>query len=176
MTTDALSPSDDHLAEQLRGFGPLSIVAILAILLVGNYPIAPMGAILVLVWVHLSRTPWSEIGYVRPDSWTRTILAGALFGIAFKLVMKVLVMPLLGAPAINPAFHYLAENRAALPGAVYAMIAGAGFGEETVFRGWLFERLGKLLGSSAWAKASIVAITASLFGAAHYTLQGFAGV
>jgi membrane protease YdiL (CAAX protease family) len=176
MTTAALSPSDDHLAEQLRGFGPLSIVAILIILLVGNYPIAPMGAILVLVWVQLSRTPWREIGYVRPESWTRTILAGILFGGAFKILMKAVLMPLLGAPAINPAFHYLAGNRAALPGAVYAMIVGAGFGEETVFRGWLFERFGKLFGSSAWAKASIVAITAALFGAAHYSLQGFAGV
>jgi membrane protease YdiL (CAAX protease family) len=176
MTTDALSPSDDHLAGQLRGFGPLGIAAILVILLVGNYPIAPMGAILVLVWMHLSHTPWREIGYVRPDSWTRTVLAGVVFGSAFKLAMKVLVMPLLGAPAINPAFHYLAGNRAALPGAVYAMIVGAGFGEETVFRGWLFERLGKLLGSSAWAKASIVAITALGFGAAHYSMQGLAGV
>jgi uncharacterized protein len=176
MTTEALSPSHDHLAKQLRGFGPLSIAAILIILLVGNYPIAPMGAILVLVWVRLSHTPWREIGFVRPSSWTRTVLAGVVFGSAFKLAMKVLVMPLLGAPAINPAFHYLAGNRAALPGAVYAMIVGAGFGEETVFRGWLFERLGKLLGSCVWAKASIVAITAALFGAAHYSLQGLAGV
>jgi membrane protease YdiL (CAAX protease family) len=56
------------------------------------------------------------------------------------------------------------------------MIIGAGFGEETVFRGFLFERFGKLFGSSALAKAIIVLITASWFGAAHYSLQGLAGV
>ena len=27
------------------------------------------------------------------------------------------------------------------------MIVGAGFGEETIFRGYLFERLGKLFGT-----------------------------
>ena len=33
---------------------------------------------------------------------------------------------------------------------------GAGFGEETVFRGYMFERLGKLFGSGAWVKPLIV--------------------
>ena len=168
--------SDDPLAASLRGFGPLGIIAILVILLVGNYPAAPFGAILVLVWVRWSRTPWREIGYVRPRSWLYTVAAGIVFGVAFKLLMKVIVMPLLGADPVNHAFHYLAGNRAAIPGAIYVMIVGAGFGEETVFRGFLFERFGKLLGSGARAKTIIVVITALWFGAAHYSLQGLAGV
>jgi membrane protease YdiL (CAAX protease family) len=90
--------------------------------------------------------------------------------------MKTIVMPLLGADPINQAYHYLAGNRAALPGAVYAMIVGAGFGEETVFRGYLFERLGKLFGPGVWAKTSIVLLTSVLFGLAHYHVQGLAGV
>ena len=44
----------------------------------------PIGALLVLVWVRLSRTPWREIGYVRPKSWTGTVPAGLAFGIAFN--------------------------------------------------------------------------------------------
>ena len=56
------------------------------------------------------------------------------------------------------------------------MIVGAGFGEETVFRGYLFERLGKLLGPGVWAKTFIVLLTAGWFGLAHYSLQGLAGV
>ena len=183
MTSDAstrsepLDPSpDDRLAASLRGFGPLGIVAILVILLVGNYPIAPAGAILVLLWVQWSHTPWREIGFVRPRNWLGTVAIGIVFGSAFKLLMKMIVMPLLGADPINHAFHYLAGNRAALPGAIYAMIAGAGFGEETVFRGFLFERFGKLFGSSAWARTFIVLLTASLFAAGHYSLMGFAGV
>ena len=50
------------------------------------------------------------------------------------------------------------------------------FGEETVFRGFLFERLGSLLGHAAWAKAATVMITAGLFGVAHYADQGLAGM
>ena len=51
-------------------------------------------------------------------------------------------MPMLGAPPINQAFHFLAGNRAALPVALWSMILVAGWGEETLFRGYMFERLG----------------------------------
>jgi hypothetical protein len=55
------------------------------------------------------------------------------------------------------------------------MIVGAGFGEETVFRGYMFERLGKLFGHGAWAKTLIVLLTAGWFGAVHLPVQGLAG-
>lgn len=167
------SPETDLEAAELRGFGPLGILAIL-IILAGNF-FAPLSAILVLVWVGLSRTPWGEIGFVRPDSWVRTAAIGVAFGVALKFLMKMIVMPLLGAPPINPAYHYLAGNRAALPGVVLAMIFVAGFGEETVFRGYMFERLGKLFGSGPGARALIVMLTSGLFAAAHYSVQGLAG-
>lgn len=171
----AAAPSGDPVADKLRGFGPLGILAILVIL-AGNLVAPPLSAVLVLLWARRSRTPWSEIGYVRAESWTRTVAIGITFGIVFKLLMKAVVMPLLGAPPINQAYHYLAGNRAALPGAIYAMIVIAGFGEETVFRGYMFERLGKLFGTGVWAKTLIVLLTAGLFGVAHYHDQGLAGV
>jgi len=148
----------------------------LVILLVGNYPVAPLSGILVLVWVGWSRTAWREIGYVRPKSSMRDLAAGIALGIAFKFLMKAIVMPLLGAPPINQAYHYLTGNPAALPGAGYLMIAGGGFGEETVFRGFLFERFGKLFGSGVRAKTGIVLLTAGLFAVAHYPEQGLPGV
>lgn len=171
---ERISQSDDRFAAALRGFGPLGIVAILVIL-AGNFLIAPLSAILVLVWVGSSHTPWRAIGFVQPASWVRTIATGIVFGCAFKLLMKMIVMPLLGADPINHAYHYLAGNRAALPGMVVVLIVVAGFGEETLFRGYLFERFGKLFGSSAWAKVIIVLITALWFGALHYPVQGLAG-
>ena len=174
--TSGASPSVDRLAARLRGFGPLGILAMLAIPLLGNYPIPPFGAILVLLWVQWSRTPWGHIGYVRPNSWTRDLAVGIAFGVGFKLLMKALVMPLLGAPPINQAYQYLTGNRAALPGAVYLLIAGGGFGEETVYRGFLFERFGKLSGSGASAKRGIVLLTAAWFALAHYPEQGLPGV
>lgn len=129
-----------------------------------------------LVWVRWSRTPWHAIGYVRPASWIRTLAVGIALGVAFKFFVKAIVMPLLGAPPINPVYHYLAGNTAALPGMMFAVVVGAGWGEETVFRGFLFERLGKLFGSSVGAKAVIVLLTSAWFGLAHYPDQGLPGV
>jgi membrane protease YdiL (CAAX protease family) len=171
---DPPSYLENPLAARLRGFGPLGILAIL-IILAGNSLFLPLSAILALVWAWLSRTPWREIGYVRPTSWVRTVIIGIVFGAAFKLVMKALVMPLLGAPAINQAFYFLVGNRAALPGILFLIIVGAGFGEETVFRCYLFERFGKLLGTSTWAKTLTVVVTSAVFGVIHYPLQGLAG-
>lgn len=174
MSEIAAQPPEDRFAAALRGFGPVGILAFLAIL-AGNLIVPPLSAILVLLWARRSRTPWRAIGYVRPRSWARTAVAGILFGVAFKLAMKALVMPLLGADPVNHAYHYLAKNTAALPGALYLVIAGAGFGEETVFRGYFFERLGKLLGSGALAKAAIVLLTSIVFALAHVHDQGLAG-
>lgn len=100
----AAPPSDDRFAKDLRGFGPLGIVAALVILVAGSYPFLPLNALLVLAWTWRSRTPWREIGYVRPRSWPVSLAAGIAFGVAFKLLMKAIVMPLLGAPPVNPAY------------------------------------------------------------------------
>lgn len=165
---------NDRWAAELRGFGPLGILAILVVL-AGNLVDPPLSAVLVLVWARASHTPWPEIGYVRPTSWTRSLATGIGLGVALKLLMKTIVMPLLGADPINHTYHYLVGNRAALPAAVVTMIVVAGFGEETLWRGYLFERLGRLLGSSRSAKTTIVLLTAGLFGLAHYPDQGLAG-
>jgi len=162
-SSSLLAPSapetiDDRLAADLRGFGPLGIASILVIL-AGNAIVLPLSGLLVLLWARWSRTPWREIGYVRPKSWIGSAAIGIVFGVAFKLLMKTIVMPLLGAAAINPAYHYLAGNAAALPAILWAVTAGAGFGEETVFRGFLFERLRKLFGTSPWAQGLIVVVT-----------------
>jgi len=172
--------ADDGLAAELRGFGPLGVVALALILLTGNasvggIPAVPIGGLLALLWSWRSRTPWRAIGYVRPRSWVAAVVLGALLGIALKLAMKVLVMPLLGAPPVNATYHFLAGNAAMLPLAVWAMLS-AGFAEETVFRGFLFERLGRLFGSGRGAKVAIVLLTSSAFGLAHYADQGLAGV
>src|SRR6266581_7195903 len=156
--------SDAVFASRLRGFGPVGLLAILLIIISGNITVGdrmfalPIGALLVLVWVYLSRTSWRAIGYVRPRSWILSTIAGIVIGFTLKLMMKAIVMPLLGADPINQAYHFLAGNRALLPAALWAMI-NAGFAEETVVRGYLFERLGKLFGSGVGAKTAIVLIT-----------------
>src|SRR6266849_4440468 len=83
-------------ADGLRGFGPLGMVAIL-IILSGTLVAVLLSAVLVLVWVRLSRTPWRDIGFVRPENWIRGLAIGIAFGGALKFLMKMIVMPLLGA-------------------------------------------------------------------------------
>jgi len=174
MEARSAAPPEDALAAGLRGFGPLGLLSFLVILL-GNALLVGTSGFLVLVWARLSHTPWRDLGITRPRSWPVTIVAGIVSGAAFKLLMKSVVLPLLGADPINHAYHYLAGNQAALPFAIYAMIVGAGFGEEMVFRGYLFERIGKRYGTGVGAKAFAVALTSLFFGVAHYRGQGLAG-
>ncbi len=166
--------SPEDLAKDLRGFGLVGILAIIVIL-AGNLLFRPLSALLVLLWAWISKTPWKQLGFARPKSWLVTIATGIVFGVAFKLVMKAIVMPLLGADPINQPFHHLVGNRAALPEMFYVIIAGAGFGEEVIFRGYAFERFGKILGEKTWASVLIVLITATWFGLAHYSFQGVPG-
>jgi membrane protease YdiL (CAAX protease family) len=174
------TPSPEaQFAAELRGFGPVGIFAILIVLFSGNVELPniimlPIGAFMVLLWVHLSHTPWSSIGYKKPSSWVATIIIGTIFGIIFKLVMKAVVMPVFPADPINHTYHFLVGNKSLLPAASLAMIT-AGFGEETVFRGYMFERLGKLFGEGRIAKTWIIIITSMLFGMSHLYDQGMAG-
>jgi hypothetical protein len=171
---NSYSTPQDRFAAELRGFGPLGIFAVL--LIAAGQILAPLSAVLVLVWARLSRTPWHEIGYARPKSWIGSLGVGVAFGITFKFLMKAIVMPLLGASPTNQTYHYLIGNRtAALLAAGWTMIVVGGFGEETVFRGYMFERLGKLLGRSPTARVVIVVVTAVSFASLHYFDQGLSG-
>src|SRR5262245_25118652 len=90
--------------------------------------------------------------------------------------MKSLVMPLFGADPVNRAYADLTGNTAALPGMILAVTIGAGFGEETLFRGFFFERFGCLWGRGPWATLATVIVTALWFGVVHYPVQGVPGV
>jgi membrane protease YdiL (CAAX protease family) len=168
----AATTATDKWAARLCGVGPVGILAMLVI----PFAVTPLiAAVLVLVWAWLSQTSLRDIGYKRPRNWMLAIGGGIIFGISFKVAMKAIVMPLFGADPVNHEYHYLSGNAAALPAAVVLMIFGAGFGEETVYRGFLFERFGKVFGSRTGTKALAVLLTSVWFAAMHYSDQGLAG-
>jgi membrane protease YdiL (CAAX protease family) len=105
-------------------------------------------AILVFVWARHSNTPLRALGFRKPPHPAATLLAGLALGVTLKLALKSIAMPLLGAPAINQTYHYVVGNVAALPLLIATVLISAAFGEEVFFRGYLFERLGTLLGAS----------------------------
>jgi membrane protease YdiL (CAAX protease family) len=164
----------ERLARALRGGGPLGWIAFLVVT-AGALIVMPLGALLVVLWAWLSRTAWRDIGYLRPKNWGATLAAAIPVGAALKVLMKAVVMPLLGADPVNHAYHYMAGNPTAVAEFAAYAVVGAGWGEETFFRGYLFERLGRILGSSAVAKTVIVVSTTAVFGSLHYA-QGWPGI
>jgi len=171
--------TDNDFSTSLPGLSIGGILFTITIILIGNVTLVnmimlPVGAVLVLIWVNVTATRWREIGYVKPKSWIAVVIIGLILGITFKFLMKAIVMPFFGADPVNHSYHFLAGNKALLPAAIWMMLA-AGFGEETVFRGFLFTRLERLLGWSNTSKILIVVITSALFAFGHHT-QGIAGI
>jgi membrane protease YdiL (CAAX protease family) len=165
-----------RIRRALRPDGAIGIlitisVVIAAIFLYGTRAAAP----LVLLWAWWTQTPWRDLGLERPTSWARAIVGGVLAGILAKLFMKAIVMPLLGAPDVNPDYRHFVGNTAALPGLIAYMVVVAGFGEEIISRGFMFDRLGHLLGTSRNARIAAVLITSVIFGVAHYPEQQWIG-
>jgi len=163
----ALSPD---ISARQRGW-PIELVWILAILLTGNL----VGGVLVVVWVWWSRTPLAQLGFVRPRKVVRAVVLGILGGIALKLVVKALIMPALGFGAANPVYAYVTGNPAALWRMLAVMIVGGGISEETIWRGFLFDRI-KALSSGRIGRLPIIIVTALAFAAGHYADQGVPGV
>jgi membrane protease YdiL (CAAX protease family) len=157
----------------LRGRGPAGILGMVVVVGLGGF--GPLNALLLPAWVGLTRTPWRAFGFVRPRSWVGTAVGGVTLGVTLKLALKSVVLPLLGAPPTNAAFHDLAGNTAALPGTLFDVIVGAGFGEEAVFRGFWFERLGVILGRGRIARIVTVAVTSAWFAFLHVFRQGAMG-
>jgi uncharacterized protein len=166
------APSD--LAIQSRGFGPVGLLSMALVVAASFLP--ALRDIVPLLWVWWSETPWSDIGYSRPKSWLRTIAGGIIFGVILKLFTKAVIMPLIGADPINRTYQLLVGNKAAVAGMALAVTVNGGFGEETFFRGYAFERVSKLLGSSPAVKVLLVLVTSALFALAHYPDQGLTGV
>ena len=123
----------------------------------------------------VSGTRWRDLGFVRPPHGAIDLIIALVAGVLFKILMKALVMPLLGFGAINSTYHYLTGNTAALLLTLLWVIVGGGFGEELIWRGFLFERLGAFLGPRAHAKLVIVVVTSIAFALAHYWDQGLPG-
>jgi membrane protease YdiL (CAAX protease family) len=167
--------AESYTARRLREFGPLGIIAVLVIF-ASSMAGFLVTAILVLIWAHYSHTPLRDLGFTPSRHPAAILPIGLASGILLKLAVKSVAMPLLGAPAINVPYHYLVGNAAALPWLVITVLLSASFGEEVFFRGYLFERLGKLMGTGRIALFGTILLSTALFALGHYRDQGIPGV
>jgi membrane protease YdiL (CAAX protease family) len=169
----AAIPADDRFAKALRGFGPLGLLAI-GVITAGQI-VAPLSAVLVLVWARRSRTPWREIGYVRPRTWIGASAGGIGFGIAFKFLMKMIVMPLLGADPINHAYHFLAGKQRRRRGIRPRTDYQSRLRGRDLLPRLLVRTTRQAVRTEPGRKGRDGAGTSAFFGSLHYFDQGLAG-
>ena len=122
---------------------------------------------LLFVWLCLR---WrgdnlATVGLKKPRNWPLTIVGGVLYAAA--LFVGVYLLERAGFRRDMSAYVRFKGNLEFTVYQLGGIIVGAGFGEEFVFRGFLFHRLAILFGGSkaAWAMACV--IQAALFGAIH---------
>jgi len=169
-------PRSNRLKAKLRGGGWVGFLVLIFILAV-TYCFGPrIGGPVVLLWAWWTGLPWRDLGFRRPKSWALLIAGGIIAGVAEKLFSKTVMMPLLHAPDINAHYQFLVHNTHALWQMLFTSIVFAGFFEEVIARGFLFERLGKFIGTSRGALVATILFTSALFGAAHYPEQSWMGV
>jgi membrane protease YdiL (CAAX protease family) len=120
-----------------------------------------------VVWllIRLRRERLADIGLKQPQSWLRTIVIGVVF--AAMIFGAMYFAERAGFRRDLSRFKMVQGNLGlTLYGVFYAFL-GAGFYEEFLFRGFLFQGLAKFFGDGrgAWIAANIG--QAALFGAAH---------
>lgn len=133
----------------------------------------PIGATLTFLWRWLTKTPFPEIGFRKPNSWLKTILGGILIGITLKFLMLSIILPLFGAPS-NGTYQFLYQNKVAAIQMFFVVLFFAGFSEEVIYRGFLFNRLEKLFGDITNRNLWIIILSSIIFGVLHFG-QGIFG-
>jgi len=161
----------------------VEIAVFIAVVVADAYGLVPLTQTIVLVpliWLalRLRHERWVTIGWFKPANLGRALAIGVVAGVAMELLAVWVTTPWIsGWFGVEPDYSELASVRGNL--AMLALFLAlswtlAAFGEEVCFRGFLMQRIARLLGGSraAWL-ASLVA-SSVLFGWGH-TEQGISG-
>lgn len=161
----------------------IEIVVFVAVVVADAYGLVPITQtifLLPLIWLmlRLSGERWSEIGFARPDSFGRAIGVGVLAGVLMELFAVYITTPLISSFfGTEPNYSEFKEIRGNL--VLLFVFLGlswtlAAFGEEICFRGFLMNRLARILGESRVAWLAALLLSSILFGWGH-TEQGVSG-
>ncbi len=143
--------------------------------------IVVIAAVSYLDYRHLllfSKTPY-DVGLNGDQPFAKVLLIGAALGVGMEALELFATQPLLTkllnkGPDLDEFRRLIGNTQLLVIGVVLAWIL-AGFGEETVWRGYLTNRVADFFGRSTtgWSAAAILA--SLLFGLAHFP-QGPTGV
>jgi membrane protease YdiL (CAAX protease family) len=131
-----------------------------------------------VVWrVRSSGAGFGAIGLARPESIPATFAMGLLawFGVALVAGATNLALQSFGFQADLEALRFVHGNRIAYFKLLGVAWATAAFGEEIIFRGYLFHRLEVGFGGGRRATAGALILQALIFGLGH-AYQGAAGM
>jgi hypothetical protein len=122
---------------------------------------------------------WRDLGLARPPNWARAIAIGVAAGAAMEIIELFITQPLIvrltGEYPDLSQLHGVVGNLAWL----LVLLAGswvlAAAGEELVWRGYVLNRLGDLLGRRPVGSAFALVVASVWFGLAHAD-QGITGI
>jgi len=139
------------------------------------------GLVLLCTWfLWRGGEHWADVGLRRPPRWWSVpllVAGGFVLLIALSGVMYRVVLPAIGAtpPEVDALQAIRGDLAAYLYMAIPVAWGSAAFGEELVVRGFLLDRIAKVIGSSGTPTyVAAVVVQAALFGASHL-YQGIGG-
>ena len=122
---------------------------------------------------------WKDVGFTRPDSWSKVLLIGVAVGLAMELFELFVSQPLLAhwlhkMPDLSDFSDMVGNLKTFLIYVVLVWTLGA-LGEEIVYRGYLMNRVAGIF--RGWRPSWIVSLIAVsiIFGCAHLD-QGATGM
>ncbi len=165
----------------LLGTEAAVIAAVFALDATGHVPVSKTPWLLLLGWVslRLRGARWRDVGFRRGPRAGRLAYLGIMGGIALETFQLTITQPLVvRALGAQPDLQQFANLAGDLPrAALYLVLVWviAAFGEELVWRGYVFNRLVGLLGWIRAPYSAALAIASLMFGVAHFH-QGLPGV
>jgi hypothetical protein len=137
--------------------------------------------LLLIGWasLHLRGRGWRDVGLRRGPGLRRLAYVGIVGGIALETLQLTITQPLVARlTGAEPDLHQLSGLAGNLPRlGLYLLFSWtlAAFGEELVWRGYVFNRLLGLLSGRRASYSLALALTSVLFGLAH-AYQGAPGI
>jgi len=171
--------SQSSRSKALLAVGSLATIAASVTGIVPGILIVPLGLLIVLVVCRASGLGWSFLGFARPSSWPRTLAIATAIAVGLTSFSAFVVLPLLpklgiAGPDLS-AFAAVRGNPAQLLVLLAVSWTLAAFGEEVIFRGFLFGAWRRLFGNSALAIGVGLISLSIFFGLAH-AYQGTSGI
>lgn len=149
----------------------------------GTWPLIPSKTpyFFLLGWIslRLRGLRWKDVGLVSKQPFLQFVAIGLAVGFAMEALELFATQPVLTkifnrGPDLRELQSLVGNAKLLILGIVLAWVLAA-FGEETVYRGYLTNRVAEIFGSSrnAWIVAGV--LVTLLFGLAHFP-QGLTGI